>query len=166
VQFLSRGIATGAVPAARLDFEAAAMPWYASLVRRLTLVLGSAEDGQDVAQETYLRAYESWGRFDGADVRAWLYTIGLRLAFNRLRSHRRRLAALERLEAQTWTDPADPDLAAALSELEPRTRAAILLTIVDGYTQAEAATILGAPTGTVSSWIARGRTRLRETLGE
>ena len=42
------------------------------------------------------------------DVRAWLYTIGLRLAFNRLRSRRRLLAAIRRIEPRPWTDPARP----------------------------------------------------------
>jgi RNA polymerase sigma-70 factor (ECF subfamily) len=140
------------------------MPHYAGVVKRLTLVLGSVEDARDVAQEAYLRAYRSWSRFDGADVRAWLYTIALRLAFNELRSRRRWLSALRRLEPKRWIDPADPDLSAALAGLDGRSRAALLLTIVDGYTQAEAAAILGVPVGTLSSWLTRGRERLRQVL--
>jgi Sigma-70 region 2 len=61
-------------------FEIAAQPHCANLVRRLVLVLGDEQDAQDIAQETYLKAFRSWDRFDGADVRAWLYTIALRLA--------------------------------------------------------------------------------------
>ena len=146
------------------DFEAAVRPHYASLIRRLVLVLGDERDAEDVAQDAYLKAFRSWDRFDGADVRAWLYTIALRLAFNQLRGRRRWLAAIGRIEHRPWTDPADPDLAAALAALEPRTRAALLLNVVDGYTQAEIATMLGAPVGTVASWISRGRTTLRRQL--
>lgn len=164
MQTLSQEITAEATADASLAFESAAMPYYAGLIRRLTLVLGSSEDAQDVAQEAYLRAFRSWSRFDGSDVRAWLYTIALRLAFNHLRSARRWLGALRRIEPKSWPDPADPDLAEALARLDPRTRGALLLTVVDGYTQAEAAAILGVPVGTVSSWIARGRARLRETL--
>jgi RNA polymerase sigma-70 factor (ECF subfamily) len=146
-------------------FEAAVRPHYASLVRRLVLVLGDPRDAEDIAQEAYLKAYRSWDRFDGADVRAWLYTIALRLAFNQLRGHRRRLAAIGRVEPRRWPDPPDPDLWAALSALDPRTRSALLLNVVDGYTQAEIARMLSVPEGTVASWIARGRATLRRELG-
>ena len=145
-------------------FESAVRPHYASLIRRLVLVLGDQRDAEDVAQDAYLKAFRSWDRFDGTDVRAWLYTIALRLAFNQLRSRRRWLAAIGRIEPRPWADPADPDLAVALAALEPRTRAALLLNVVDGYTQAEIATMLGAPEGTVASWISRGRAILRRDL--
>jgi RNA polymerase sigma-70 factor (ECF subfamily) len=145
-------------------FEAAVRPHYANLVRRLVLVLGDPHDAEDVAQDAYLKAYRSWDRFDGVDVRAWLYTIALRLAFNQLRGRRRWLAAIGRIEPRTWTDPADPDLAAALGTLEVRTRSALLLNLVDGYTHAEIARMLSVPEGTVASWISRGRAALRREL--
>ena len=163
-----------AVTAARADraaakgeadaFEAAVRPHYANLVRRLVLVLGDERDAEDVAQDAYLKAFRSWGRFDGSDVRAWLYTIALRLAFNHLRGRRRWLAAMGRVEPRAWADPADPDLAAALASLDTRTRAALLLNVVDGYTQAEVARMLSVPEGTVASWISRGRATLRRAL--
>ena len=145
-------------------FEAAVRPHYASLVRRLVLVLGDEHDAEDIAQDAYLRAFRSWDRFDGVDVRAWLYTIGLRLAFNHLRGRRRWLAAIGRVEARPWTDPADPDLWAAIGSLDARTRSALLLNVVDGYTQAEIARMLAVPEGTVASWISRGRATLRQAL--
>jgi RNA polymerase sigma-70 factor (ECF subfamily) len=146
-------------------FEAAVRPHYANLVRRLVLVLGDPHDAEDVAQDAYLKAYRSWDRFDGVDVRAWLYTIALRLAFNQLRGRRRWLAAIARIEPRTWADPADPDLSAVLGTLDPRTRSALLLNVVDGYTQAEIARMLSVPEGTVASWISRGRAILRRELG-
>ncbi len=164
----STAIGPRQVAAARDDhgaFEVAVRPHYASLVRRLVLVLGSEQDAEDVAQEAYLRAFRSWDRFDGTDVRAWLYTIGLRLAFNQLRRHRRWLAAIQRLEPRTWSDPSDPDLWAALRTLDGRTRAALLLNVVDGYTQREIGAMLAVPEGTIASWLSRGRARLREELG-
>jgi RNA polymerase sigma-70 factor (ECF subfamily) len=146
-------------------FEAAVRPHYANLVRRLVLVLGDERDAEDVAQDAYLKAYRSWGRFHGTDVRAWLYTIALRLAFNHLRGRRRWLAAIGRIEPKPWSDPSDPDLWAALRTLDSRTRSALLLNVVDGYTQAEVARILSVPEGTVASWISRGRATLRRELG-
>ena len=146
-------------------FELAVGPHYANLVRRLVLVLGNVADAEDVAQDAYLRAYRSWGRFDGSDVRAWLYTIALRLAFNHLRGRRRWFAAIARIEPRAWSDPSDPDLWAALRDLDVRTRSALLLHVVDGYTHAEIARILSVPEGTVASWISRGRAALRRELG-
>lgn len=145
-------------------FEAAVGTHYPNLVRRLVLVLGDERDAEDVAQEAYFKAFRSWERFDGVDVRAWLYTIALRLAFNHLRGRRRWLAAIGRIEPRPWRDPSDPDLWAALGTLDARTRSALLLNVVDGYTQAEIARILSVPEGTVASWISRGRATLRREL--
>jgi len=145
-------------------FEAAVEPHYPNLVRRLVMVLGNTHDAEDVAQDAYLAAFRAWDRFDGADVRAWLYTIGLRMAFNHLRGRRRLLRAIHRLEPTPWDDSIDPDLWAALTSLEVRPRTAILLNAVDGYTQAEIARILDVPAGTVASWISRSRATLRAVL--
>jgi RNA polymerase sigma-70 factor, ECF subfamily len=145
-------------------FEAAVSPHYANLVRRLVVVLGNAHDAEDVAQDAYLAAFRAWGRFDGTDVRAWLYTIGLRMAFNHLRGRRRLLGAIHRLAPPAWDDAIDPDLWVALRSLDVRPRTALLLNTVDGYTQAEIATILDVPAGTVASWISRSRATLREVL--
>ena len=138
---------------------------YDALVRRLFTVLRDQGAAEDLAQETYLRAYQAWDRFDGADVRGWLYTIALRLAFNERRRVKRLLGALQRVEPRPITEPSDPDLWAALGRLDPRTRSALLLNAVDGYTQREIATIMGVAEGTVSSWLSRGRAVLREELG-
>jgi RNA polymerase sigma-70 factor (ECF subfamily) len=154
------------VTTARQPFEAAVAPHYRPLVRRLVLVLGNEHDAEDVAQEAYLRAYRAWDRFGGGDVRAWLYTVALRLAFNQLRGRRRLLSAVRRADPPRWDGPSDPDLWAALARLEPRVRAALLLSAVDGYTQREIGAILSVPEGTVASWLSRGRARLRTDLGD
>ncbi|MGD0123706.1 MAG: RNA polymerase sigma factor [Candidatus Limnocylindrales bacterium] len=139
-------------------------PLYGGLVRRLVVVLGDADEAQDVAQDAYLQAFRAWERFDGSNVRAWLYTIALRIAFNRLRRRRRWLAAVRRIEPKPWRDPVDPDLWAALEDLDPQMRSVLMLNVVDGYTQMEIAEMLSVPVGTVSSWISRSRARLREAL--
>jgi RNA polymerase sigma-70 factor (ECF subfamily) len=159
---VERGAATKGDPEA---FEAAVRPYYVPLVRRLVLVLGDPDDAEDIAQDAYLAAFRGWDRFDGTDVRAWLYTIGLRLAFNHRRGRRRWLAAIGRVEQpRAWADPSDPDLWAALGTLDARTRSALLLNVVDGYTQADIAGMLGVPEGTVASWVSRGRAALRREL--
>jgi RNA polymerase sigma-70 factor (ECF subfamily) len=147
------------------DFTDAVAPHYPGLVRRLTMVVGDREAGRDLAQEAYLRAFRAWDRFDGRDVRAWLHTIGLRLAFNE-RSRRLRFRAVfgERTGREPWVDPQDHQLGEALRGLRREHRAVLLLNAIDGYTQAEIAAILAVPPGTVASWLSRAKAQLREEL--
>lgn len=153
-------------PARTAAFEEAVADHYPGLVRRLTAVVGGdREAGRDLAQDTYARAYRAWDRFDGSDVRAWLYTIGLRLAFNEKDRRRRWRAWLgtRRPEAPPWV--ADHlELHEALAGLPRQHRAALLLSAVDGYTQAEIATMLDVPPGTVASWLARAKAHMRGAL--
>ena len=149
-------------------FESAIESHHAGLVQRLTLVLHDREEAMDVAQETYVRALRAWDRFDGRDERAWLHTIALRLAFNRRRQLKRAAGAMLRLQSTTgatsWVPAEHIDLWRAVGALRPQQAAAILMSVLDGYTQAEIATILDAPAGTVASWIRSGKATLRATL--
>ena len=98
-------------------------------------------------------------------MRAWLHTIGLRLAFNE-RKRRGRFTAIfgRRHETEPWSDPHDPRLGEALRGLRAEHRAALLLNAIDGYTQAEIASLMGVPAGTVASWLSRAKAHLREAL--
>lgn len=60
--------------------------------------------------------------------------------------------------------PADLDLHEALGTLRREHRAALLLTLVDGYTQAEVAGMLEVQAGTVASWVSRAKAQMREAL--
>jgi RNA polymerase sigma factor, sigma-70 family len=149
----------------RPSFESMMPAYYGALLRRLVFVLGNEDDARDVAQDAYLQAFHAWGRFVGGDPRAWLYTIALRLAFNRLRARKRWFAPLRPVEAAVWDAPSDPDLWAALMSLDPRHRSAFLLNVQDGFTQLEIARMMSVPEGTVSSWISRARAALKRELG-
>jgi RNA polymerase sigma-70 factor (ECF subfamily) len=139
---------------------------YAGIVQRITLVLHDSEEAQDVAQETYFKAYKSWAEFDGNSTRAWLHTIALRIALNRERSLRRRWGALARLQQQqeSWIPDEYIDMWAAMEQIPSRQRAALLMNAVDGYSQAEIARILRAPPGTIAGWIASAKASLRREL--
>jgi RNA polymerase sigma-70 factor (ECF subfamily) len=147
------------------DLEAELLAAYPALARRLALVLGDADAGKDVAQSAFTKALEQRHRFAGGDARAWLYTIGLRLAFNELR-RRRPTVVLSPADEPTWAMSSEPDLWLALAELPPTHRAALLLSTLDGYTHEEIARILGVRPGTVSSWLSRTKDRLRVVLGD
>lgn len=155
---------THAVPI-ETDLEAELVAAYPFLVRRLTLVLRDGDEAQDVAQAAFARALERRRLFRGGDARGWLYTIGLRLAFNELR-RRRRLVTLSDESVPTWAMRSEPDLWLALAQLDPRQRAALVLSTLDGFTHKEIAETLGVRTGTVSSWLSRSKERLRDVLGD
>ncbi len=147
------------------DLEAAFsvhMPW---LQRRITLMVGDPEEAQDLAQEAFARAVERWPIGSRDDVARWLAAVGIRLAIDEMR-RRRRWGFLQIRETDAaWAMNVDPDLWRAISELEPAARAALLLTVLDGYTQEEVAEALGVARGTVSSWLSRARDRLRLAIG-
>jgi RNA polymerase sigma-70 factor (ECF subfamily) len=146
-----------------LDAELVAA--YPLLVRRLTFVVHDADEAQDLAQAAFERALANRSRFHGGDARAWLFTIGIRLAIDELR-RRKRLVALTEGHEPEWAMRTEPDLWRAIAQLEPRQRAALVLATLDGYTHAEIATLLGVREGTVSSWLSRAKDRLRSLLGD
>jgi RNA polymerase sigma-70 factor (ECF subfamily) len=151
-------------PAESLD--AAFRAHQAWLVRRLALVVGDAEEAHDLAQQTFVRAAEHWPLPPGQDVARWLAVVGVRLALNERRRRRRwGFLAIRETDA-SWALDVNPDLWRGLQALDPRTRAALVLTVLDGFTQDEVATILGVPRGTVASWLSRARDRLRTTFEE
>jgi RNA polymerase sigma-70 factor (ECF subfamily) len=148
-----------------VDIEAELLAAYPALTRRLAIVLRDVTEAEDVAQAAFTRALEHRDRFSGGDVRAWFYTIGLRLAFNELR--RRRGAPSRRAaDEPSWAMSSEPDLWIALAEQEPQHCAALLLSTLEGYTHSEIGRILGVPPGTVSSWLSRTKERLRIALGD
>jgi RNA polymerase sigma-70 factor (ECF subfamily) len=158
-------VATGLTAVEARDLEtafSAHMPW---LHRRITLIVGDPEEAQDLAQEAFARAVEKWPIGARDDVARWLAAVGIRLAIDEMR-RRRRWGFLQLHETDVaWAMNTDPDLWRAISALEPQARAALLLTILDGYTQEEVAEALGVARGTVSSWLSRARDRLRPAIG-
>ena len=134
------------------------------LVRRLALVVRDVDEAEDLAQITFLRAAERWPFPAEQDVARWFAVVGLRLAIDE-RWRRQRWGFLPLRDSdQEWAMVADPDLWRALGRLDRRTRVALVMTILDGFTQDEVADSLGVPRGTVASWLSRGRVRLRADL--
>jgi RNA polymerase sigma-70 factor (ECF subfamily) len=134
------------------------------LVRRLALIVGDANEAEDLAQQTLLRATERWPLPDRSNVRAWLAVVGVRLAIDERRRRLRWGFVAIRESDQQWAITTDPDLWRALNDLDRRTRAALVLTVLDGYSQQEVADMMAVPRGTVASWLSRGKARLRDVL--
>ena len=132
--------------------------------------LGAA-DADDLAQESFVFAWEHIGRFDPArSFRPWLFGIAWRKHREDKRSWLRRLTRQGKAaDTETVFQP-DPglklDLANAMAVLPPDQRAALLLCLACEFTHAEAAEALALPLGTVKSHVARGREKLAAALGE
>jgi len=134
------------------------------LLRRLTC--GNEAQADDLAQETFLRAYRGLrGYRAGARLSTWLHRIAYNVFLN----------AIRRPEP-TGPDEAPPptpgndhallrhDLSHALVDLTPAERAAITLAFGRDHTHPEVAAILDCPLGTVKTHIARGKEKLRKRL--
>ena len=137
-----------------------------ALARRLA---GSAADGDDIAQEAFLIAWKRRADWRGGSFRAWVCTIAYREFLQvRRRGGRMEVVDPEDLESRSQgaadTSGERMDLQRALAELEPGERDAIALCLGAGMSHSEAAVAMGAPLGTVKSWVARGRQKLQAKL--
>jgi RNA polymerase sigma-70 factor, ECF subfamily len=148
-----------------------------NLARAMT---GGAGDSEDLAQETFIRAWKSLGQFRRESTfRTWLHGIAL----NVIRTHRGRMARLRRIFFSATSDAdADPigrvsvddrvegslalrqGIDRALARLPDELRAALVLRDVQGLEYRDIAEALGVPMGTVESRIFRARQRLRPLL--
>lgn len=141
------------------------------------LLLGSAEDAEDVTQEAFIRAFRSLDRFDaGRPFRPWLLRIAANLAQNRRRSIGRYLAALERLfraEPEARATGAGSSLERqdearqlwrAVERLKPTHREVIYLRYFLELPVDEAAGVLGVAPGTVKSRLHRALARLQTVV--
>jgi RNA polymerase sigma factor (sigma-70 family) len=139
-------------------------------VRRFLTRLTSGDGADDLAQETFIKAWRmrtAW-RGDG-DYGAWLMRIAWTSFVSAHRAKGRRQArdhaAYERgFEGSGLSADASIDLARALAGLDDRERAAAQLCFAEGYTHQEAARILSLPLGTLKSIAARARTQLAAAL--
>jgi RNA polymerase sigma-70 factor (ECF subfamily) len=132
---------------------------------------GSAADAEDLAQETFIRAYRSLDTYRGeAKFSSWLYRIALNLCLHwrRLES-RRGTAELEWAEAgarDAAPDSRGEPVQEALLLLPPKQRAAVVLTVFDGMTHSEAAAVLGCVEKTLSWRLFAARRRLAQLLAQ
>ena len=140
-----------------------------AFLRRIT---SNDAEAEDLAQESFVFAWEKILRFDPArPFRPWLFAIAWRKYRERKRGWRRWMARnAAYAEARTLVEDPDPglrlDLASACARLPTDQRAALLLCLGCDFTQAEAAEALSLPLGTVKSHLARGRQKLAAFLGD
>jgi RNA polymerase sigma factor (sigma-70 family) len=145
-----------------LRYQSPLRAWF----RRLTN--GDAARSDDLAQETFLRAYRGLATFrSSGKFQAWLFGI----AYNEFRNDLRRKRPFVELNPEIaghFSDEnaqeaqnAAADLDSAMRSLTVEQSAAITLCFQQGLTHEEAAAILKCPLGTIKTNILRGKERLR-----
>lgn len=157
-----------------LDAYAELVHRHAPMAVRTAALLGAGADAEDVVQEALVKAYRSLGRYrEGAPFRPWL----LRIVANETRNHHRagvRRGAREQavFVPEELLDPGDQvtdrerktRLLAAVAALPDRLRVVVTCRYLLELDEAETATTLGIPRGTVKSRLNRGLERLRIEL--
>jgi RNA polymerase sigma factor (sigma-70 family) len=136
-----------------------------SPVRAFLARAGGREGADDIAQETFLKAWRlaaSW-RGEGS-YRGWL----LRIAWTTMISAKRRERPASDAIDAVHHDASDAriDSERALARLSPNERGAALLCFGHGHSHAEAAEIMGLPLGTLKSLVGRARSKLTDYLGD
>lgn len=157
---------------------------YATAVR----LLGRVADAEDIAQATFLRAWERFGALrDNPAAGGWLITVATNLSLNHLSRHRSRWRLFSELSSGESGEPDfDATIAAeteapseslarsdeqaslerALHALPPHQRVPIVLFHFDGQSYEQIASRLRVSVGKIKTDIHRGRLALRACLGE
>ncbi|MGW6277092.1 sigma-70 family RNA polymerase sigma factor [Kribbella sp. NPDC055071] len=173
-------------------FEAQAAPYRRELLHHCYRMSGSIQDAEDLLQETLVRAWRAFDRYDEtrASLRTWLYRIATNTCLNELESRNRRPlpsglvargedpeGALVRGEEVPWLQPFPDDpadvvgkqgslrlaLIAALQFLPAKQRAVLILREVLDWSAAEIAAELELTPAAVNSALQRARAKLADT---
>jgi len=163
----------------RREFEELALPHLDSLYGTALRLTHNEKDAEDLVQDTILRAFRFFHRFErGTNVKAWLFKILTNTFANKYRKRQRERTILD--EVQTQAEVADaglPDPEAALAarlvsdqvkealeSVPEEFRLAVILADLEDFSYREIAEIVDCPIGTVMSRIYRGRRILQRKL--
>jgi RNA polymerase sigma-70 factor, ECF subfamily len=170
----------------RRDFEREAMPHLDSLYATALRLTRSGSDAEDLVQDSLLRAYRFYDRFEaGTNLRAWLLKIVTNTFINRYRKAKRERQLMEGVDAgaagegmmsrgamRSLTSPVDAaqrrliarEIERALDQLPDDYRVMILLADVEELSYREIAEVVGCPIGTVMSRLHRARKLMQQHL--
>lgn len=136
------------------------------MARRLA---GSEATSDDIAQATFLAAWQKIGTYAGGTFSAWICTICWREFLQWRRKQKMEIEFDETAEIIPFDRSADQteqrmDLTRALESLSEAQRVCVVLCVATGLSHSEAAEVTGWPLGTVKSHVQRGVTLLRARL--
>ncbi len=169
----------------RKSFETEALPHMDALFRTALRMTKNESDAEDLVQETYVKAYRFWDRFEpGSNCRAWLFKIMTNIFINEYRSKSRSPVAVnvdevddnflygqlavdepsENPEQQFFAKIFDDDVKKAIEDLPDDFRFVVVLSFLEGFSYQEIADIMDLQLGTVKSRLHRGRKLLQKAL--
>ncbi|MBF8294256.1 MAG: polymerase subunit sigma [Bacteroidetes bacterium] len=168
------------------EFEAEALPHMDVLYNFALRTTGNQDDAHDLLQETYLKAYRFWDKYEkGTNIRAWLFRIMKNSYINRYRKETKEPDKVDYEDIENFyntiraesTDPNDlqkqlygnllgDEVTKALQGLPDDFRTVVILCDIEGLTYEEIAEFVECPIGTVRSRLHRGRKLLQAELIE
>ena len=141
---------------------------YQSPVRRFFLhqTLGDSQLSDDLAQDTFIKAYTNIASFRGlASFQTWIMRIAYNVFYDYTRSRHQTSDIDQVPERSAQVNPMlKMDIYAALALLKPDERTCITLQLIDGYDIAAIAKITQIKEGTVKSHLSRGKEKLANYL--
>ncbi len=170
----------------REDFEKEAMPYINLLQNYAYRMCGNRLDADDLVQETYLRAFRFFDKFErGTNCKAWLFRIMKNLFINNYRKSQKQPGQVDYSEIENFFDNIkskkidsndlqekifshllDDDLTNALNSLQDDFKTVVILCDLEGLSYEEIAEFVQCPIGTVRSRLHRGRKLLQQKLFE
>ncbi|MBL0173981.1 MAG: sigma-70 family RNA polymerase sigma factor [Ignavibacteria bacterium] len=167
-----------------IEFEREALPHMDALYNFALRMTGDPDDADDLLQETFLKAYRFFDKFEkGTNCKAWLFRIMKNSFINIYRkvtkepdkvdyddveefyhSIRAESADSNDLQEKLFSNLLDDDVSRALEGLPGEFRTVVILCDIEGFTYEEIAEFVECPIGTVRSRLHRGRKMLRVKL--
>lgn len=169
----------------RRRFESEAMAHIDPLMRTARRMTKNDSDAEDLVQETMLKAYRFFDRFEeGTNCKAWLFKIMTNIFINNYRSKAKAPQSLafdeiddsflfgQLAQVKTVSNPEveffsrifDDDVKDAIGELPEDFRIVVVLSFLEGFSYQEIADITNLQIGTVKSRLHRGRKLLQKSL--
>jgi RNA polymerase sigma-70 factor, ECF subfamily len=149
-----------------------------TVAKVVTAMIGVGDDADDVGQQTFIRLFNALPQFRGdATIRTYLTRIAINLSIDVLKKRKRRVSwlrfgaspetrSIAAPDETTALDRADMEsrVRTAVDELDPNSRAVVVLRILEERSTRETAEILRVPEGTVMSRLKRAMQKLESQL--
>lgn len=168
----------------KADFDAEAMPHMNLLHNYAYKITGNQLDADDLLQETFLRAFRFFDKFErGTNCKAWLFRIMKNLFINKYRKNQKEPGKVDYgeienffdnirsekidstdLQEKVFSNLLDDELTSALNSLQDDFKTVVILCDLEGLSYEEIADFVQCPIGTVRSRLHRGRKMLQQKL--